>query len=474
VSGWVRAWAALALPWALAGCTFDPLPAGAFGDAGAGLSDAAEAPDAGPPADTGLPLTDAGSVDGGAPDGAPADAEPADVGPTSTCGDGVVAAGEACDDRGLDPGDGCSPTCTVEDGWACTGDAPSVCVALPTLAAADVMVDEGDEATVVVTLSGPAPLPVTFRWSTADDTAQAPGDYTPKSGVLVTLPAGEERVGLAISTAADGVPEGTESLTVHLMGITNATPGAVTARVTLIDDTVLIDRGLVARYYLDDAGPNDPAPMSVADAAPSPLNLPLVYNSGEPRFVAEPTGRGLRWSAASGGGRATASASGKIRSRLDGSTRATLEVVATVLDDSNASRILYVGQDQGYGDLSMLIAGSSLYLGYNGRIQSWSIPTAARQQRAVFTLVFDSTRDRSDRLHAYVNGESLRNPVYVPVDGDTTLAIPGGRDLVIGNRPQGGWSPEGVISYAALYDEGLSSAEVQHNTQLLLQRDDPR
>jgi cysteine-rich repeat protein len=42
------------------------------------------------------------------------------------CGDGSVDSPEACDDGGLASGDGCSATCTVEAGWACTGS-PSIC-----------------------------------------------------------------------------------------------------------------------------------------------------------------------------------------------------------------------------------------------------------------------------------------------------------------------------------------------------------
>ena len=42
------------------------------------------------------------------------------------CNDGTVDAGEGCDDQGNGAGDGCSPTCTVEAGWACSG-APSAC-----------------------------------------------------------------------------------------------------------------------------------------------------------------------------------------------------------------------------------------------------------------------------------------------------------------------------------------------------------
>ncbi|MCX5746778.1 MAG: DUF4215 domain-containing protein, partial [Proteobacteria bacterium] len=45
---------------------------------------------------------------------------------TTACGDGVPAGPEACDDGGVSAGDGCSATCTIEPGYACTGS-PSVC-----------------------------------------------------------------------------------------------------------------------------------------------------------------------------------------------------------------------------------------------------------------------------------------------------------------------------------------------------------
>ncbi len=47
-------------------------------------------------------------------------------GDPAVCGDGAVAGTEACDDGNLADGDGCSATCTVETGWACSG-APSAC-----------------------------------------------------------------------------------------------------------------------------------------------------------------------------------------------------------------------------------------------------------------------------------------------------------------------------------------------------------
>lgn len=52
-------------------------------------------------------------------------------GPTGpVCGNGAVEEGETCDDGGTFAGDGCSVTCTVEPGWTCAGEEPSVCSAV--------------------------------------------------------------------------------------------------------------------------------------------------------------------------------------------------------------------------------------------------------------------------------------------------------------------------------------------------------
>jgi cysteine-rich repeat protein len=40
------------------------------------------------------------------------------------CGDLVLGEGEACDDGNADPGDGCSASCQVEEGWSCSDPLP--------------------------------------------------------------------------------------------------------------------------------------------------------------------------------------------------------------------------------------------------------------------------------------------------------------------------------------------------------------
>ena len=61
----------------------------------------------------------------------------------SVCGNGDVESGEACDD-GQPPanGDGCSATCSIEIGWQCVGQQPSVC----TTVCGDGILIEGVEA----------------------------------------------------------------------------------------------------------------------------------------------------------------------------------------------------------------------------------------------------------------------------------------------------------------------------------------
>lgn len=50
---------------------------------------------------------------------------------TSTCGDGIVAPGvEQCDDGNITNGDGCNSVCTIEPGYICSGN-PSVCTPAP-------------------------------------------------------------------------------------------------------------------------------------------------------------------------------------------------------------------------------------------------------------------------------------------------------------------------------------------------------
>lgn len=124
------AWIAAALATACA--------AGPDGGADAARADAAPA-DAAPP--------DAAPPDAGAPDAAAPDAG---VG----CGDGVIAAPEACDDGGRTDGDGCSAACEVEPYFRCAGE-PSQCARVAILYAPTEPDDAAYRAAIAEITGGP-------------------------------------------------------------------------------------------------------------------------------------------------------------------------------------------------------------------------------------------------------------------------------------------------------------------------------
>jgi cysteine-rich repeat protein len=112
---------------ALAGCNFDFPQPGLRTDGG--LPPPA---DADTNTDTGV-REDAGTE---TIDAMPPDVFIPDTGPPPGCGDGQITAPETCDDDNVTAGDGCSPQCTSEPGWSCTGT-PSVCTNPPPTAVND-------------------------------------------------------------------------------------------------------------------------------------------------------------------------------------------------------------------------------------------------------------------------------------------------------------------------------------------------
>ena len=55
--------------------------------------------------------------------------------PPSDCGNGMLDAGEQCDDGNAFVGDGCSNSCQIEDGWQCTAPTPAGTIADPSFEA---------------------------------------------------------------------------------------------------------------------------------------------------------------------------------------------------------------------------------------------------------------------------------------------------------------------------------------------------
>ena len=112
---------------------------------------------------------------------------------------------------------------------------------LPSLAASDVAVAEGDTgtttATFTVALSAASGRTVTVNYGTANGTATAPGDYAAASGTLTfTPPATTQPV--AVTVQGDTLDELAETFTVNLTGPVNATVADPQAAGVIADDEV--------------------------------------------------------------------------------------------------------------------------------------------------------------------------------------------------------------------------------------------
>ncbi len=84
--------------------------------------------------------------------------------PVSLCGNGHLDAGEACDDGNRAESDGCSGTCGVESGWTCTGE-PSHCTRPPTPTEMPPISPE----TLIAEATGPRSIDVSFKDQSLDE-----------------------------------------------------------------------------------------------------------------------------------------------------------------------------------------------------------------------------------------------------------------------------------------------------------------
>jgi hypothetical protein len=112
---------------------------------------------------------------------------------------------------------------------------------VPSLAAADTIVAEGDvgtaTATFTVNLSAASGRTVTVNYATADGTAVAPGDYTSTGGTLTFTPPTTSQ-SVSVTVLGDPLDELAETFSLNLTGPTNATVADPQATGVIADDEV--------------------------------------------------------------------------------------------------------------------------------------------------------------------------------------------------------------------------------------------
>ncbi|MDD4880127.1 MAG: Calx-beta domain-containing protein [Gallionellaceae bacterium] len=107
---------------------------------------------------------------------------------------------------------------------------------LPSLSITGVTVTEGGSANFTVSLSTASSQSVSVIASTANNSAVAPGDYTARTGVTLTFPAGTTSQSFVVATVNDSVVEPTETFFVNLSGASNATIAVAQATGTILDN----------------------------------------------------------------------------------------------------------------------------------------------------------------------------------------------------------------------------------------------
>jgi hypothetical protein len=128
-------------------------------------------------------------------------------------------------DFDLDPFDGASP---INRG-------PCGSPGEPELSIDDVFVNEGQTAVFTVALSGGDGSQVTVDYDTADDTAEAPGDYAAKSGNLSFSGSTTERT-ISVTVEQDTEQETSEAFFVDLSGASGASISKSQGAAVIMDD----------------------------------------------------------------------------------------------------------------------------------------------------------------------------------------------------------------------------------------------
>ena len=239
----------------------------------------------------------------------------------------------------------------------------------------------------------------------------------------------------------------------------------------------LVDRGLVVRYHVDEAGSGQ-GPSELIDAAPSPLNLAMTY-SPELSFTSASSNRGLVWTAAGSQGDGRVSIGGtKFHNSLHGSTAATIEAVVDVSAVGTAGNwhITTVGPGGNAGDLSLHLTGAtSVRLSWRSatNIGTWNVPITT-VGRVVLHAVLDTTEPTATmRTRLYVDGQTAGASSGTPPTLNDTVDLSASTAFVLGNGVGSTTlSIGGTIFYVAYYSSALSAQEVATNTALLLSSDD--
>ncbi|MFY0538171.1 hypothetical protein [Nannocystis pusilla] len=286
-------------------------------------------------------------------------------------------------------------------------------------------------------------------------------------------------------------PTTTDATTTTTTSTTDATTELSTSTSTGDETTgepppQLVDEGLLVRYFLDEAKDGQ-GPKHALDAAPEPLDLPLVYDMGamNPVYAEQDGHRGLRWPKPELHGRATLPvADTKVQTALQNRTAATIELVLEIdAVTLFGSRLLHVGRSFEMGHFTLRSSALDrleFYWKGNNLAGVWSLDWAGLG-RVVVHLVLDTGQPEPiHRVRLYVDGAAVADGMdfgLMHPNQNEAIAIPTDPNIplyfALGNRgADGDRSFQGILYYAAIYANALSETQLQQNAEILAGNDD--
>lgn len=305
---------------------------------------------------------------------------------------------------------------------------------------------------------------IAFEADESSATSGAPG------GGPTTGSAGGPATGPATGGAGTGVATGTGGLG----GSGGRGPGAGGSAGVGGGSSVLVDTGLLARYWIDEASEGTDPP-SLQDAAPNPQPLTITYADGLV-FATNDGNRALLFPSPDQGGLAEVAIDGTKLAAIDGVSAATLEaVIHLTAATSNGDRIIHFGAGTSRFSLEAT-STTQLKLDFNHvdglGIGTWDVADLSVMGRVVVHAVLDTTVDPpSDRVRLHLDGV-IQTGTITPPTKDDVIVLTSGQSLVLGNRLPAARSMGGYLHYAAVYLAPLTSAEIAQNVAVLTASDD--
>lgn len=239
---------------------------------------------------------------------------------------------------------------------------------------------------------------------------------------------------------------------------------------------VLVDRHLIARYYLDEDTTGSVQPDAF-DAAPDPINLTLDYTGGQPAYVNPARSQtGLAFGKVSQTGYAGfGNVDGtKFEEPLE-TTAATIEVVVELGQVSDTpgepSQLVWLGGNGNTGKIALAAGLAGFRMSFSDGLRSaWNVPMNPRQ---VVTLVLDTTeRAAQNRARLYIDGVLTPSTSGDPPSLNAEISVPNNAWFMLGNTTDEAHSFAGILYYAAIYNGALTADEVADNAAVLAVDDD--